>query len=207
MYSGFELIGVFSRRTDAGTIPLDEIINHDIDVVLFCGNSNIDAPRIVPWLNSIGLSTIDCYDNQAEIANGNYINAIKSKQNCTVAIIGAGWSPGLLSINRILNKAIMPCGVHNTLYGTGLSMGHTTALKAIPDVTEAHQTTIPRKDAIEKALRGEFVPPNDRHSRICYIVAAPRKKKLIEKQIRINPYFANQQIEINFIGIKEFQII
>jgi len=181
-----------------------------IDVALFCGGSVNDAQIMVPNLHKQGINTVDSYDNHEEIKNGNYKRSIQShaKQNATVAIIGAGWDPGYLSIQRILNKAIMPTGTHNTLYGGkngGLSMGHTNAIKSIPNVIAAHQTTLPRPDAKTKALRGIPVPANDRHRRICHIVADPIHQDEIRKQIQnTDGYFKNQQLEINFISMDEF---
>ena len=204
-----ELVGLFSRRESAGTLPLEDIGKYKgkIDVVLFCGGSSNDAPVMVPKLLAQGFSTVDSYDNHGEIGNGNYpeLLAKAAKTSGATAIIGAGWEPGIMSIQRILNKAYMPNGVHNALYGSGLSMGHTSAIKSIAGVVAAHQITTPREDAKQLALGGKEVPSNDRHRRICYVVAEPGMEQSIEKQIRnMQEYFKDQQVEVHFINMDTF---
>lgn len=205
----FILVGIFSRRQSKETILLDDIAKYkdDIDIALFCGSSSDDAPIMVPHLNQIGLSTVDSYDNHGEIANGNYLNLIQAAtdKSGTTAIVGAGWDPGYLSVQRVINKAIMPYAVHNTLYGPGLSMGHTNAIKSIRGVRYAHQITVPRPDAQIAAANGVTVNKNDRHIRQCFIVAERGGEIAItQKILGMEEYFKNQQVEVNFIGIKEF---
>ena len=174
---------------------------------MFCGGSDKDAPVLVPWINQLGLSTVDSYDNHNEIINGNYLDIVRkaTDKSGTTAIVGVGWDPGYLSVQRILNKAIMPAGIQNTLYGPGLSMGHTNAIKNIDGVLAAHQITVPRKDAQTAALEGTVVNKNDCHRRICHIVAEQGKEAAIEEQIlNMEGYFKNQPVEICFIGINEF---
>ena len=210
-----------------------------IDVGIFCGSSkgNSPAPEIVPWLtsNDVGISTVDSYDEHKEILNGNYQNKIRQAmyrdriiipagtqwqgiklhkditvgESGTTAVIGAGWDPGILSIQRIYNDAIMPDGVQNTLYGGtqgGLSMGHTTALKGIPGVIQAAQFTFAREDATQKALSGKAVDYYDRHRRVCYVVTEPGANKAdIEGQIRnMDGYYKDQLTEVHFITMEEF---
>jgi len=205
----FEFVGIFSRRESAETLLLSDIGKYKdkIDVVLFCGGSSNDAPVMVPELLAQGFSTVDSYDNHGEIKNGNYLNLLDkvAKENNATAIIGAGWDPGIMSIQRIINKAYMPSGVHNTFYGPGLSMGHTNAIKKIDGVITAHQITTPREDAMQLALSGEEVPTNDRHKRICFVVAEAGKEGSIEQSIRNMPdYFKGQEVEFNFIDQKTF---
>jgi len=212
----FELTGVFSRRESKDTILLDDITKYkdDIDVALFCGGSSDDAPKMVPHLNQIGLSTVDSFDNHGEIANRNYLNLIQAAtdKSGTTAIVGAGWDPGYLSIQRILNKAIMPEGIHHTFYGGaggGLSMGHTNALKEIPGVITARQLTVTREDAIKGALDGRYIEKNDRHKRVCFVVAEPGKETFVEEQIRNMPGYLpltqNEQLSRLFVeNFKQF---
>ena len=210
----FNLVGIFSRRQSKQTIPLECIHDYSdkIDVALFCGGSSEDAPKLVPYLNGMGLSTVDSYDNHDNIKNQTYQNAIRAASvvsgYTTVAIVGAGWDPGYLSLQRILNKAIMPEAVHNTFYGGengGLSMGHTNAIKGIAGVEDAHQITLPRKEAVERATGGATIDKNARHKRLCYVVAEQDKQTSIEKQIRgMEGYFKGQEVEVNFICQDEF---
>ena len=206
----FSLVGIFSRRQSEDTILLETISDYQFDVALFCGGSSTDAPAMVPELNAKGICTVDSYDNHGEIKNENYQNLIKSatEKSGTTAIVGAGWDPGYLSLQRILNIAFLPTGVHNTLYGGsqgGLSMGHTNAIKKIEGVIAAHQITMPREDAKEKAKQGIKVASDDRHKRLCFVVAENGKEAEIEKQIRnMEGYYKNQQVEVNFISLDEF---
>lgn len=209
----FNLIGIFSRRESADTILLDKIKQYrdKIDVALFCGGSNDDAPIIVPNLNRTGISTVDGYDNHSEIKNQKYLKAIQTEaeKSGTTSIVGAGWDPGYLSIQRIYNKAIMPDAAHNTFFGGtegGLSMGHTNAVKNIAGVLNAVQFTVTRKDAQAKALESITVPSNDKHRRICYIVAENGMEQDIEKKIReMEGYFKDQEVMIYFISREEFE--
>jgi len=207
----FNLVGAFSRRQQPGTIPLDNIMKYRglIDVVLFCGGSSNDAPIMVPRLNEDGLSTVDSYDNHGEIPN--YLKTLQAAtdKSGTTAIVGAGWDPGLLSIQRVLNKAFMPNGVQNTLYGGesgGLSMGHSNAVRGVPGVKMGIQLTFARNDAQQSAHEGQKVAGNERHKRVCYVVSEPGvSKKLIKEQICNMPeYFKGQQTIVNFIDEQEF---
>ena len=209
----FNLVGIFSRRESDETFSYNDIKNYlnDIDVALFCGGSSSDAPVMVPELNKMGFSTVDSYDNHGEIKNQNYINLVKKEtdKSGTTAIIGAGWDPGYLSLQRIYNKAIMPNGIHNTFYGGkngGMSMGHSNAVKKIPGVIAAHQITKPRADMQALAMNGKEVSKNDRHLRICYVVAESGKEKQIEDQLRnIEGYFKDQLVEVHFINMDVFE--
>jgi len=210
----FNFVKIFSRRDYAG--GLDEMFDdikkqkNNINVALFCGGSSDDAPVMVAKLNQIGVSTIDSYDNHGQIANGVYIdNVAKSALEAgTTAIIGAGWDPGYLSLQRVLNNAILPNGTHHTFFGGetgGLSMGHSNAVRQIDGVKNAVQLTISRKDAIEKALSGQIVDKNSRHKRVCFVVAEQKNHAEIETKIRTMPdYFAGQETEVNFISQDEF---
>ena len=209
----FNLAGVFSRRKVQGTIPLDKLGDYrgEIDVALFCGGSADDAPEMVPYLNKLGLSTVDSYDNHGAIAE--YINTVKAatETSGTTAIAGAGWDPGYLSVQRILCKALMPNGTHNVFYGGkkgGLSMGHSNAIKTVPGVVDACQFTLTRPDSLAAALRGKNVPANDKHKRLCYVVAKPGKENAIATQIRgMAGYFKDQITQIRFVTPRQLEKI
>lgn len=212
--SEFNLVKVFSRRdyNDGLNEMLEDIKNHKskIDVALFCGGSSDDAPVMVSEINKIGVSTVDSYDNHGQISNGVYVNKVKkaAEDSGTTAIIGAGWDPGYLSLQRVLNNAILPAGMHQTFFGGelgGLSMGHSNAVRQITGVQNAIQLTISRQDAIGKALLGEYVDKNSRHRRVCFVVAEPKDHAYIENEIRNMPdYFAGQEVVVNFISQEEF---
>jgi diaminopimelate dehydrogenase len=210
---------MFSRRDYKNGYEemLNDIKNHKerIDVALFCGGSSNDAFKFVPDLAKIGISTVDSYDNHTQIASGTYINEVSkfADKSQTTAIIGAGWDPGYLSLQRVLNNAILPvdnCSLaaHNTFYGGengGLSMGHSNAVRQIAGVKSAVQLTVSRKDAIEKALNGENVDKYDRHKRVCFVVAEQKDRERIENEIRNIPdYFLGQETYVNFISQEEF---
>ena len=210
----FNFVKIFSRRDYAG--GMDEMFDdikqqkHNIDVALFCGGSSDDAPVMVAKLNQIGVSTVDSFDNHGQIANGVYMRKVAKSafEGRTTAIVGAGWDPGYLSLQRVLNYAILPDGTHHTFFGGetgGLSMGHSNAVRQIDGVKNAVQLTISRKDAIDKALAGEIVDKNSRHKRVCFVVAEQKNHAEIENKILSMPdYFAGQETEVNFISQDEF---
>ena len=208
----FNLVGAFSKRDIEGAYKLEDIewFKEDIDVVIYCGGSKNDAEKEVPWLNKKGFHTVDSFDTHIKIASQEYQKLINdaAKKGKTTAIIGAGWDPGLLSILRILFKGVMPKGKLHTFFGGqngGLSQGHSNALKGIEGVKNARQLTVTREDAITAALSGRIVPSEERHKRVCYIVAESGQEASIEQQIRNMPgYFKDQQVEIHFQTDEQF---
>ncbi len=79
-----------------------------------------------------GICTADAFDIHEELPNMRLRLGAAAKKGNAVAIIGAGWDPGLDSVIRTLMQAALPQGITYTNFGPGMSMGHSTALRAIP---------------------------------------------------------------------------
>lgn len=196
----FELVGIFSRRTIEGTIPLDQIVNYKnkIDVLLMCVGSSDDAPTIIPHLAQ-NFNTVDSFDNHSKLPE--YIRSIKTKKVCIAA---TGWDPGLFSVLRLYLTATMPEGILQTFWGKGVSLGHTNAIKQIDGIRDAIQFTVPKPEAILEAKKGIYVLPRNRHKRICNIVTATKatsnnNESIANKIKQIPNYFAGQETEVNFV--------
>ena len=205
----FKLIKIFSRRSYPPPqleSMLSDISAHKphFDVALFCGGSQDDAPIIMPELASLGISTVDSYDNHSNVWH--YLDTLKP-QNST-HITCAGWDPGFLSLQRILAQAITPNAVQTTLYGGeagGLSMGHSNAVRNVTNVINAVQLTHTRPDALLDAQKGKSIPKHLRHKRVCWVVADAPHHAQIERDIKQIPeYFLNQEVVVNFISQSEF---
>ena len=54
-----------------------------------------------------------------------------AKENQKVAVISTGWDPGLFSMNRLMQEAILPDGKSYTFWGRGVSQGHSDAVRRV----------------------------------------------------------------------------
>lgn len=211
-----ELVGIFSRRdpktlnTQTPAYLLQDILNFKdkIDVLILCGGSKTDIPKQGPSLIE-HFNTVDAYDTHAEIPK--YYNKMNllAKENQKVAVISTGWDPGLFSMNRLMQEAILPDGKSYTFWGRGVSQGHSDAVRRVKGVKEAAQYTVPDEMMINKILAGEAVDYNqkDAHNREVYVVleedANPTE---VEDEIKEMPnYFAGYQTGVSFISEEEFK--
>ena len=203
----FELIGIFSRRSIKNTISLTEIENYKekIDVLLVCVGSSIDAPTIVPQL-ATHFNTVDSFDTHAVLEQ--YINSIQTvtQKSQKTAIVATGWDPGLFSILRIYFDSFSPISKTQTFWGSGVSLGHSNAIKEIKNVEDAIQFTIPIKEAISKAKKGLLQSSTEKHKRICYVVAPETHHLRIEQEIKNMPnYFEGYQTDVIFVSKNLFE--
>lgn len=197
----FELVAVFSRRSGAGTISLDEIekYKNKIDVVLVCVGSKEDAPVLVPKL-AANFNTVDSFDTHTKMSE--YIKSIKPYG---VSVIGTGWDPGLMSVIRMYFSACIVEGPTQSFWGPGVSMGHTNALKQIGGVGDAIQFTVPVQKMMDLAAKGTQIESVKKHQRLCYVVAEKKNHDSIrEKIINMPDYFEGQDVKITFISQAAF---
>lgn len=179
-----------------------------IDVMIMCGGSAHDLKEQSPAFAK-NFCIVDSFDTHALIPQ-HFANVHQStKKNQTTALISAGWDPGLFSIQRVMNEAILPQGQSHTFWGKGVSQGHSEAIKNIEGVIEAKQYTIPLKSAM-KAARASLSPvltTRQKHRRVCYVVAKKTaNKSAIKNQIiTMKDYFANYQTTVHFISMETFQ--
>ena len=214
-----ELVGVFTRRnpadvktvTGAPAYALNDIFSMQdrIDVVILCGGSATDLPEQTPELARC-FNVVDSFDTHAKIPEHFNNVDMASKENKKVSIISIGWDPGLFSLNRLFGEAVLPNGSTYTFWGTGVSQGHSDAIRRIDGVLDARQYTVPVEDALEKVRNGENpeLSVRDKHTRECFVVAKEGADlALIEKTIKEMPnYFADYNTTVNFISAEELKL-
>lgn len=210
-----ELVGIFSRR-DPSTIAskspaflLDDILDfkEKIDVLILCGGSKSDIPVQGPALAK-HFNTVDSYDTHKLIPA--YFNQMDqlAKENENVSVIATGWDPGLFSLNRLMQEAILPNGDTYTFWGRGVSQGHSDAVRGIAGVAEAAQYTVPDKYMIGEIQKGEKVDytPKKAHMRDVYVVLEEDADPIaVAENIKKMPdYFEGYHTNVNFISEEEF---
>lgn len=210
-----ELVGIFSRRnpedlpTTSPAYQIDDILNFKdkIDVLILCGGSKTDIPKQGPEL-AAHFNTVDAYDTHALIPE--YYRKMDgiAKENQNVSVIATGWDPGLFSLNRLMQEAILPEGNTYTFWGRGLSQGHSDAVRGVPGVKKAAQYTVPDQLMIDAILDGEEVVYDQKkaHVREVYVVLEEDvQPSEVETQIKEMPdYFADYRTSVSFISDEEF---
>ena len=214
-----ELFGVFTRRNPesvkistptAKVLPADDILKYKdaIDVLIICGGSATDLPVMTPYLAE-HFNVIDSFDTHADIPK-HFANVDKSALlGKKVALISAGWDPGMFSINRLYASAILPEGNDYTFWGKGVSQGHSDAVRRIEGVIDARQYTCPVEAALQSVRNGEnpVLTTRDKHTRVCFVVAEENADKAkIEQEIKTMPkYFADYDTTVHFITAEEMK--
>lgn len=213
-----ELFGVFTRRnpesvktlTGAKVYSCKDLLKYkdEIDVLVICGGSATDLPEMTPELAK-DFNVIDSFDTHAKIPQ-HFENVDKAaKESGHIALISAGWDPGLFSLNRLYASAVLPEGKDYTFWGRGVSQGHSDAIRRIPGVVDARQYTVPVEEAVEKVRAGlcPDLKTGDKHIRECYVVAEDGADKAeIEKAIKTMPnYFADYTTTVEFISLEEMK--
>ena len=212
-----KLVAFFTRRNpdslktlspDVPVYPVDRAIDmkNDIDVMILCGGSATDLPEQSP-LFAEHFNIVDSFDTHARIPE-HFENCDKSaKLGGKVALISAGWDPGMFSLMRMLGGAILPDGNDYTFWGKGVSQGHSDAVRRIDGVLDARQYTIPVPEAMERVRNGEapVLSAREKHTRECFVVAKDGADKAkIEKEIKEMPnYFADYDTTVHFITKEE----
>ena len=94
----------------------------------------------------------------------------------------------------------------HTIWGKGVSQGHTEALRGIKGVRRALAFTIPNSAAVTALMQSRITPTREElHTRLCVVVADECDRKNIEESIRSFPdYFAPYKCEVNFVSEEEF---
>ncbi len=214
-----ELVAVFTRRppetvkTRLQSVPVyhsDRIFDFvgKIDVLILCGGSATDLPKMTPMLAE-HFNVIDSFDTHAAIPA--HFEAVDkaARESGHVALISAGWDPGLFSIARAYASAVLPCGRDYTFWGRGISQGHSDAIRRIDGVLDARQYTVPVPSAISAVRRGETpeLSTREKHLRECYVVAKEGADKAeIERNIKTMPnYFSDYDTTVTFITEEELR--
>lgn len=212
-----ELVAVFTRRapesvkilTDGVKVySVDDIVKmkDEIDVLVLCGGSATDLPEQTPEYAKY-FNVIDSFDTHARIPE-HFENVDKvAKENGHVALISAGWDPGMFSLNRLYANAVLPQGNDYTFWGKGVSQGHSDAIRRVEGVKNGKQYTIPVDAALESVRNCENpeLTTRQKHLRECFVVpeeGADLAK--IEETIKNMPnYFADYDTIVHFITEEE----
>lgn len=214
-----ELTAVFTRR-DPATVKIltegvsvyhaDEAKNHadEVDVLILCGGSATDLPVQTPEYAKY-FTVVDSFDNHSKIPE-HFANVdATAKESGNVAVISAGWDPGMFSLNRVYANAVLPNGKDYTFWGKGVSQGHSDAVRRIAGVKDCRQYTIPVDSALER-IRGGETPDlitREKHTRECFVVAEEGADLAqIEHEIVTMPaYFADYDTIVHFITEEEMK--
>ena len=212
-----EITGVFTRRDPSlvktistPVYKADDILKfkNDIDVLIICGGSATDLPKMTPTLAK-NFNVVDSFDTHAKIpTHFDNVNEV-ALNNKTTALISAGWDPGMFSIARVYAQAILPNGNDYTFWGRGVSQGHSDAIRRIDGVIDARQYTVPVESSLNAVRNAEnpTLSVRQKHTRECYVVVEEgADKKRIESEIKNMPnYFADYDTTVNFISLEELK--
>jgi len=213
-----ELVAIFTRRDpesiktmkDTKVVSVNEIENYKdkIDVLIICGGSATDLPVQTPEYAKM-FNVIDSFDTHAKIyEHFNNVNKSATETN-HVALISCGWDPGAFSLNRLMAENFLPEGNTYTFWGTGVSQGHSDAIRRIKGVKNAIQYTIPVEEAMERVRNGENpeLTTREKHTRECYVVLEEgANAEEIEKEIKEMPnYFDEYDTTVHFISEEELK--
>ena len=214
-----ELVAVFTRRNPESVKILtegvkvysaDEAISmkNDIDVLILCGGSATDLPEQTKEYAK-HFNVIDSFDTHARIPE-HFANVDASaKENGNIALISAGWDPGMFSLNRLYGNAILPEGKDYTFWGKGVSQGHSDAIRRVEGVANGKQYTVPVETALQAVRNGENpdLSTREKHTRECFVVAEEGAdlEKITETIKNMPNYFADYNTTVTFISEYELQ--
>lgn len=212
------LVGIYTRRnpgdveknkaTDTPVFDYKDLINHkeNIDVVILCGGSATDLPEMTPEIAK-NFCVVDSFDTHANIPEHLRNVEAKAKAAGTLAVISAGWDPGLFSLSRLYANAALPQGKDYTFWGRGVSQGHSDAIRRIPGVLDARQYTVPIEESLAKVRSGEMpeLSTREKHLRECYVVAEEGADldKIQNEIVNMPNYFADYNTTVTFVSQEE----
>lgn len=213
-----ELKAVFTRRNPESVdlltmgvpvVSVNDIEKYkdDIDVLIICGGSATDLPVMTPEYAKY-FNVIDSFDTHARIPE-HFENVDKAaRESGHIALISAGWDPGMFSLMRLYGNAVLPDGQDYTFWGKGVSQGHSDAIRRVLGVKNGKQYTIPVTEALEAVRRGEnpTLTTRQKHIRECFVVAEEGADfERIEQEIKSMPnYFDEYDTTVHFISQEEF---
>ena len=212
-----QLVAVLTRRDPASITPLtegvavysaDDLAAHadDVDVLVLGGGSATDLPEQTPACASL-FNVVDSFDTHANIPAHFAAVDAAAREGGKVAVISAGWDPGMFSIARLYANAVLPNGADYTFWGRGVSQGHSDAIRRVPGVVDARQYTVPVPAALEAVRAGERpeLTTRQKHTRECYVVAEEGADlAAIEKAtVEMPNYFSDYDTTVTFISKEE----
>jgi len=211
-FPDLELKYIFSRRNDVksnfGTkvLPFGAIYDYkgEIDALILTHGSGSDL-RKSSYDLAKSFNTVDSFDIHGKIPDHLEAMGRIASENRRTAVVSSGWDPGLLSLMRLYFGAFLPYAEVGTLWGRGVSQGHSEVLRRIEGVRYALQITEPKEEYESLLISGKRFSSVKAHKRICYVVADSGKEEEIANRIKaIDGYFSGYDTEINFIDESDF---
>ena len=213
-HTDIELVGVFTRRDPESVKTVSGLpvystnsiaeFKDKIDLLIICGGSATDLPEMTP-APARDFNVVDSFDTHARIPMHFEKVDKAARESGHIALISAGWDPGLFSIMRTYFEAVLPNGKNYTFWGRGVSQGHSDAIRRIPGVVDARQYTIPVDSALSAVRSGKCpeLTTREKHRRECYVVAEEGADlQQIEKEIKEMPnYFADYDTSVKFVTL------
>lgn len=212
-----ELVAVFTRRDpsalkiaskNVAVVNVKDVASYKekIDVMILCGGSATDLPTQTPELAKL-FNVIDSFDTHAKIPEHFKLVDEEARKSNHIALISAGWDPGMFSLNRLYANAVLPNGKDYTFWGKGVSQGHSDAIRRIKGVKDARQYTCPVQAALDAVRSGSNpeLTTRQKHTRLCYVVLEQgADPAYVENEIKTMPnYFADYDTTVNFISQEE----
>ncbi|MBQ4274371.1 MAG: diaminopimelate dehydrogenase, partial [Clostridia bacterium] len=152
-------------------------------------------------------SVVDSFDTHAKIPEHFATVDAAAREGGNLAVISCGWDPGMFSINRLYAESSLPDGKSYTVWGKGVSQGHTDAIRRIAGVVNAKQYTIPVQSALDAVRSGSNpdLTTREKHLRECFVVAEEGADLArIKREIVTMPnYFADYDTIVHFITEEE----
>ncbi|MBQ9240225.1 MAG: diaminopimelate dehydrogenase [Duodenibacillus sp.] len=216
--SDMRLAAVFTRRDPASLtiktagVPVVSVAAlaqwaDKIDVLILCGGSATDLPKQTPEYAGL-FNVVDSFDTHAKIPEHFAAVDAAAKSGGKVALISAGWDPGMFSLIRLYANSVLPNGKDYTFWGRGVSQGHSDAIRRIKGVKNAKQYTVPVQAAVDAVRSGSNpdLTTRQKHLRECYVVLEQgADAACVENEIKTMPnYFADYDTTVHFIDEDEF---
>ena len=180
----------------------------EIDVLILCGGSATDLPVQTPEYAKY-FNVVDSFDTHAKIPEHFAAVDQAARESGHVAVISAGWDPGMFSLSRVYGEAVLPDGANYTFWGKGVSQGHSDAIRRLEGVKDARQYTIPVESALEEVSSGKNpeLTTRQKHTRECFVVAEEGADKAkIENEIKTMPnYLDEYDTTVTFITEEELK--
>ena len=214
-----ELAAVFTRRnpetvkiltSNVPVLPADILdggrVRPVFDVLIACGGSASDLPAQTPRYAE-HYNIVDSYDNHNRIAEhfGKVDRA--ARKGGKLAVISAGWDPGIFSLSRLMAASAFPDGDNYTFWGPGVSQGHSDAVRRIEGVKDARQYTLPVDEAVRQVRSGNnpVLEPGEKHTRECFVVAedGADKERIRGEIVNMPDYFRGYNTAVHFISEEE----
>ena len=216
-----ELAAVFTRRNPqtvkilTSNVPvfsadvLDDGMKRPVfDVLIACGGSAADLPQQTPRYAEY-YNIVDSYDNHNKAAE-HFVRVDRAaRRGRKLAVICAGWDPGIFSLSRVMAAAAFPQGENYTFWGSGVSQGHSDAVRKIEGVKDARQYTIPADEAVRMVRSGHMpvLEAGQKHVRECFVVAeeGADREKIRNEIVNMPDYFQGYTTAVHFISEEEMK--